>query len=427
MMAVQPDANDSTDNLRATPSPDRVVVINDQSAMRGGATGIALASLELLSAKGVPVTFIAGDDGTVADHRSRAVEFVPLGGRHILEQRTLDATRNGLYNASAERQIARWIRANDTPQTIYHLHGWSKILSPSVFRSLRAVAPRVVISAHDFFLVCPNGGYFNFQAERPCSLTPMGARCLVTACDRRNYGHKVWRWIRQAIQQALWDLGEVGAVVAVHEGMLDHLQHGGVPRHKLCAVRNPVVPWRTTRVRAESNRTFFFVGRLDHDKGIDLLAAAAEKVGVPLRVIGSGPLATTLAREFPAVEQMGWRTRAEIGELIDDARVVVMPSRTRETLGLATVEALTSGVPVILSRQSMIAAEVANTGYGLVCDPHDQDMMVSALAQLARDDVLVGRMSRRAYAEAWRLAGTPTKWTADLLDIYRAVLQRGAA
>src|SRR5262245_61106930 len=172
---------------------DRVVVINDVSVMRGGATAVALGSVELLAAQGVPITFIAGDDGTHVDPRSRLGEFLALGFRHILDRSALDAALGGLYNAEVEKLLARWIAANDTSRTIYHIHGWTKILSPAVFRALRPVAHRVVITAHDFFIVCPNGGYFNFATEAPCRLRPMGLRCLLTACDRRSYAHKVWR------------------------------------------------------------------------------------------------------------------------------------------------------------------------------------------------------------------------------------------
>lgn len=405
--------------------PDRVVVINDVSVVRGGATGIALTSIDLLAARGVPVTFIAGDDGACADTKCRAGDFIALGGRHILERRSLDAVLSGLYNREAEHQIARWIAANDTPRTVYHLHGWSKVLSPAVFRALRPVAPRLVISAHDFFLVCPNGGYFNFQSQRLCSLRPMGLRCFLTSCDRRNYAHKVWRWVRQGIRQALCDLGEgVGMVLAVHEGMIAHLEDGGVPRHKLRALRNPVVPWRRARVQAERNRTFVFVGRLDQDKGIDLLAGAARRAGVPLRIIGNGPLRSLLATRFPEAEQVGWKTQAEIADLTGDARVVVMPTRVRETLGLVALEALTSGLPVVVSSHAMIADEIANAGFGFSCDPHDEAVLAATLTQLAHDDGLVACMSHRAHAGAWSLARTPAEWTTDLLATYRTILQR---
>ena len=82
----------------------------------------------------------------------------------------------GLYDRSVMTKVASWIASHDTANTVYHLHGWSKILSPSIFAALSPVARRVVIHAHDFFLVCPNGGYFDYQKKLPCDRTPLSLR-----------------------------------------------------------------------------------------------------------------------------------------------------------------------------------------------------------------------------------------------------------
>jgi glycosyltransferase involved in cell wall biosynthesis len=410
------------------PKPARVVVINDVSVARGGATAIALAGARFLAERSVPVAYLTGDDATGAPPID-GVDFVPLGGRHIRDF-PLSGFVTGLYNRGAEQLIGRWIAANDTPETVYHLHGWSKILSPSVFRALAPVAPRLVVHAHDFFLVCPNGGYFDFGESRPCALTPMGAACLASRCDRRNHAHKLWRFARQGLRRALCDLGgedRVGAVVAVHDGMIDHLARGGIARGLLQGLRNPVLPWRTRRVEAERNRQFVFVGRLEADKGVELLARAARRAGVPLRLIGHGPLAERLAAEFPEVEQVGWKTSEEIAELIADARALVMPSRYREPFGLVALEALTSGLPVLVSDYAMIAEEVVEGGFGRSCDPHDEAGFAAALRQFAEDDVFIAAMSRKAHAEARRLAPTPAAWTDTLLAIYGNLLARSFA
>jgi glycosyltransferase involved in cell wall biosynthesis len=404
--------------------PDRVVVINDLSEPRGGATSIALASMRLLTERGVPVTLITGDDGASVDNGVCPTDFIAIGGTHILEAPMPTAVVNGLYNRQAERTVSRWIKSNDTPRTVYHLHGWSKILSPSIFRALRVVASRLVISAHDFFVVCPNGGYFNFRLGQPCTVRPMGIRCLLSSCDRRNYAHKLWRWGRHSIKRALFDLGDsVAAVVAVHDGMIVHLENGGVPRQRLRTLRNPVTPWRAARVHADSNHIFAFVGRLDHDKGVDLLARAAQQAGVRLRIIGDGPLANWLAREHPETERFSWKPPNEISDLIADVRMLVVPSRTRETFSLVAFEALTSGVPVVISKYAMVANQIASSGLGIRVDPYDERGFAALLAKLGLDDASVGAMSLGAHRDARDLAPTPEQWIENLLAIYADVLQ----
>jgi len=403
--------------------PERVVILNDASVAKGGATGIALESAELLTERGVAVTFISGDDGEAARAAGRPFEIVSLGGTHILKGSRAKAVLNGLYNADAARFLADWIRRNDTPGTVYHLHGWSKVLSPSVFRALRPVASRLIVNAHDFFLVCPNGGFFNFQTGKPCDLAPMGLACLGTNCDRRHYAHKLWRSARQSVRRILCDFGAEGStILAVHEGMLPHLARGGIAEARLKALRNPATPWREERIAAERNRAFVFVGRLESDKGIDLLAAAARKAGVPLKIIGGGPLEAYLAAGYPEAERVGWKTRDEIAHEIADARALVMPSRYREPFGLVAMEALTSGLPIVVPSYAMIAEDVTEGGFGLACDPHDVVALAEALTRLATDDALVSQMSLRAHREARRLAPTPAEWADALIRLYADLL-----
>jgi len=216
-------------------------------------------------------------------------------------------------------------------------------------------------------------------------------------------------------------------VIAVHEAMLPLLARGPVARAQISVVRNPVTPWRATRVLAEKNRDVFFVGRLDHDKGADLLARAAQRAGVRLRVIGDGPLAELIARDHPGAELLGWRGGHEIAGLVAHSRLVVVPSRSRETFGLVALEALTSGIPVIVPPYASIAREIADHQFGLVCDPHDEAALAAAIARLAGDDDLVHDISCNAFAEAWRLAPTPAQWCDELIALYASRLGDAAA
>lgn len=411
---------------RAALMPDRVVVINDVSRVRGGATNIAHINAKVLRARGIPVTLITGDDAAVAEIGEQDVEVAAVGSSHILNGSKLAAGLRGLYNYKSKRFLANWISRHDTSRTVYHLHGWSKVLSPSIFRALRPVSSRLVVHAHDFFLVCPNGGYFDFRRGRPCALVPLSAACLACNCDRRSYSHKAWRAARQRLLRAFFDPDSGAQVLAVHEGMIPLLEYGGLARNQLRVLRNPAQPWRTERVSAEHNRAFIFVGRLDGDKGVDLVAKAARQAGVPLIVIGSGPLAAVLARDFPEVGLVGWKSREEISELCRDARALVLPTRSRETFGLVALEALISGLPVIISTNAMLAAEIAAAGFGFSCDPNETVMLADMLRGLADDDKLVSSMSRKAHIEARQLAPTVAEWTDGLLACYGSLLQSAA-
>ena len=407
---------------------DRVVVINDDATERGGAAVIALTSARLLNARHIPVSILSGNADIDPELQAMGVEVEILGGRHILEGSRAAAAVRGLFDPTTQARLAEWIAANDTPGTVYHLHNWHKVLSPSVFHVLRRVAHRLVISAHDYFLVCPTGGYFHYSKRAACELAPGSWRCLAAACDRRHYAHKLWRVARHWTRQCLIDLNGSGAtVLAVHDAMVPALTRAGLAARDIRVLRNPVTPWSRTRVMAEQNREVFFVGRLDGDKGADLLARAARRAGAALRIVGDGPLAASIARDNPDAQLLGWRTRDQITQLIAGARLVVSPTRCRETFGLVALEALMSGIPVVLSRFFPISDEIVRRDFGLVCDPFDEATLVAGIAELLQDDRRVRRMSLRCFAEARALAPTPEQWCDELVALYRSRIGDGTA
>jgi glycosyltransferase involved in cell wall biosynthesis len=405
--------------MSRTIGPDRVVVINDDAVERGGAAAIALAGAKLVAARGTPVTFLSGNDEVAPDLAAHGIATVVLGGRQLLARGRWSAAASGLYDPATQVALARWIDGHDTPRTVYHLHNWHKVLSPSAFVALRPVAARLVMSAHDFFLACPNGAYFHYPRERECDLVPNGVSCVATSCDRRRYAHKLWRVARHGLRHRLFDLTTSEAqVIAVHETMAPLLARGPIAPGCIRVLRNPVTPWRANRVAAENNRDIFFVGRLDGDKGAHLLARAAQHVGARLRLIGDGPLAADIARICPNAEFLVWRSRDEISELVSSARVVVSPTVNREPFGLVALEALMSGIPVIVARSSPFADEIVDRQLGLACNPHNERSLAEAIATLLRDDLLVRRMSCRAVAEARQMAPTPAQWCDRLLALY---------
>lgn len=402
--------------------PSHVVVINDISVPRGGATSVALATASAMQKLGIPATFITGDDAAEIRPEHADIDYIALTGRNILDGSRASAAMRGVYSRRTYQIVANWIAENDTPTTVYHLHGWSKSLSPSIFAALRPVRHRLAIHAHDNFLVCPNGGYFDYQTGRSCPLTPLGARCLARNCDRRSYSHKLWRSLRQVFVSRLFDPSKVGIVLPVHEEMIPLLARGGILRERMQALRNPVTAWCDHRIEAESNDVFLYVGRLDSDKGVMQLAEASRLSGVRLRMIGTGPLEGRLRTEYPEIELCGWRSRAQIAAMLDDARMFIMPSTCRETFGLAIFEALLSGIPVAVSEHVMAANEINKHGIGLVFDPSNTEQFAAALRSAAADDALIDRLSHKAFEITPQLTASESQWAKQLFEIYKKLL-----
>ena len=280
----------------------RVVLINDASTARGGATGLALLSIRLLTAAGLPITYIVGDDGASPELASMNVDVVALNGQHIGKDSRGSAAISGIYNSAADRLLTRWIDENDGPEIVYHVHGWSKILSPAIFRALQPVAARTVLHAHDFFLACPNGGFYDYRQGQPCPRTPLSIDCITTDCDKRSYSQKLWRVMRQQALKILASRQFSETPIAmIHEGMADYFMRSGIHASRLRVLRNPVERLVDERVEVERNSLFYFIGRVETEKGVWDAAAACRQAEVSLRIIGDGPEQPALRSDLPGI------------------------------------------------------------------------------------------------------------------------------
>ncbi len=404
-------------------APDRVVIINDASVARGGATGLALLAAREIRARGIDVTYVAGDAGDAPDLAVLGIELIAAGGARLLDQPKLKSAAAGLWNGAARATLAGVV-ARDTPGTVYHVHGWAQILSPAIFAALAPVASRVVVHAHDRFLACPNGVYHDFGHDRPCTRAPLGAACLTARCDKHSYPRKLWRVARQlALRRAFDQRRPWGAIVLIHPRMAQLMERAGYPPHRLTILRNPATPYTDTRVRAEENRPLAFIGRIEREKGVAELTEAARRARIPLMVIGDGRERAALAAAYPETRFEGWQDRAGIARLIAGARAVVVPGRIPEPFGLVLAEASFSGLPVLVSESAFLAEEITAAGLGQSFDMDGPDALQAALTRF-RDlpDAEVRAISERAFARPAPLAQTTEAWVNGLLALYARLL-----
>ena len=175
----------------------------------------------------------------------------------------------------------------------------------------------------------------------------------------------------------------------------------------------------TTRFAPDRNSTragVLFVGRLTPHKGVDRLIAALPH-GTRLTIAGSSghdprpperdyPLLLRRLAEGRDVDFRGPVPDEVLPELYRRAAVLVLPSvhrtcygreiRVSELLGLAVLEAMASGTPVVASRLGGLVEVVQHGVTGYLVEPGDVDELRERLAELLADPALAARLGRNA-------------------------------
>lgn len=398
------------------------VIVSDYGYVSGGAAQVALKSAQALADCGVKVTFACALGPPCPELLRPGITVRCLEASNIWAVRERwRAASQGIWNIAARRWLGRLLAECDRRDTVVHLHQWTKAFSPSVLAAVAASGLPFVVTAHDYFLSCPNGAYFVYPEMRPCGLRPMSPACWATDCDSRSRSHKMIRLLRQlATNAAVRRRTGTLNVIHVSRRAADVARPLLPSSTRHWVLLNPVEEAVGPRVMAERNRAVVCIGRITVEKGCVVLAKAAARAGVPLVMMGEGPALEQVKRANPNVQIRPWGDRKAVDRCLAEARVLALPSLWYESGGLVVREAMARGVPAIVTAISG-AAEVVGDTHGMVVPPGDVDALAEALRRL-RDDALVRRMSERAFGFMSNGPQRPAAHADGLLNIYRSVL-----
>ena len=329
-------------------------------------------------------------------------EFVRSGRTHewtdVWKQRY---TFSGKYGANLMEEVARYA-----------------MVAAQVAKDLEGQFD--VIHAHDWLT------YFAGIAAKRVSGKPLVVHMHATEFDRsgENINRRVYAIEKAGMQAA-------DRVIAVSE-LTRRIVIGkyGIPADKVVTVHNAVRFGESEEAapeRAVKDKVVTFLGRITYQKGPDYFVEAAAKVlqrvpDVRFVMAGSGDLMNHVVRR---VAQLGIADRfhftgflkgGEVQRMFRLSDVYVMPS-VSEPFGISPLEAMRSGVPVIISRQSGVA-EVLD--YAIKVNYWDVDALADAIYGLLTYPAL-GRM----FASKGLEEVTGLKWTnaaAKIKTVYETVV-----
>lgn len=333
-----------------------VIIVNDFDYIQGGASKVAIDTANLL-VNGYPkinVYFFAGvhDNSSTLDSKVKLI--CTNQGEAMKDKNRLRGMLNGLYNFKAKKQFYNLLKKLDTKNTIIHVHGWTKSLSSSIYQIAFKMKFPVILTMHDYFTACPNGGYFNYQKNRICHLKPLTYQCIKCNCDSRNYAYKIYRVIRQFIQNKIVKLNDrLENVISISKFSENILKHSLNSKVKIYRVNNPIqINHNLKKVKYENNKYFLYVGRISKEKGVDIFCDALTKANLKGIVVGDGPEKTKLEKKYPNIQFVGWKTSSEVYNYFYGAKALIFPSRWYEGAPLTILEALSVGLPCIVSNSS---------------------------------------------------------------------------
>jgi glycosyltransferase involved in cell wall biosynthesis len=361
------------------------VIVSDHAFVNGGQAKVAIDTALALRAEGLAVHFFSGV-GPVDKRLSDAgVDCTCLGQFDLLgdPSRTRSALQ-GLWNRRAALELDKLLLRLDPTNTIVHVHGWAKSLSPSIGSVLASRPIPHIYTLHEYFLACPTGGFYDHQRQAICTRRPLGVSCLTANCDSRSPVHKAWRVGRQAV---LWSAGAMPRalrdLIYLTETQLQIMRQYLPASARLHHLPNPVVKTATQRVYAERNDVFLFVGRLSAEKGAEVAAKAAREAKVRIAFAGEGECRSRIVAANPEAQMLGWLKADTLSEWTSKARCLVFPSLWHECHPMSVIEAMQRGLPILVSSHCAAAELVRHNADGLHVRADDVEAWAKAMRLLS--------------------------------------------
>ena len=327
-----------------------IVIVNDFNYIQGGASKVAIDTARLLKNEGFNVYFFSAVNKE--NEKIEGIKYINTNQNEALKEKNkLKGIINGIYNFKVKKEFKKLLKTLNRDKTVIMVHGWTKALSSSIFDIAFKMKFKVILTLHDYFTACPNGGYFNYKENKICKRKPLSWKCIKCNCDSRNYAFKVYRLVRQFVQNKIVRLNEkLKNVITISKFSEKILQQTLGKNTKITRIHNPIdMDYDIEKVDPSKNEYYLYVGRISKEKGVDLFCQAITELGLKGIAVGDGDEKDKLEKQYPNIEFVGWKNKNEVKQYMKGARTLIFPSRWYEGAPLTPLEAMQYGIPCIVS------------------------------------------------------------------------------
>lgn len=256
-----------------------------------------------------------------------------------------------IYSSEARKKLR--LVLDDFQPDVCHINNFNYQLTPSIileiakWRKQTGRKCRVVFTAHDYQLVCPNHMCNNPNTGENCEKC-LGGHFLNCTKGKCIHGSTAKSAIG-TMEAVFWKLNGVyqyiDTMICCSEFLKSKMDTNPLFASKTVALHNFVdkVAWKET---AKKDYVLYF-GRFSKEKGIDTLTKVCQELpDVQFFFAGTGPLEETI-NGIPNIKNVGFQKGAALEQLIREARFSIYPSEWYENCPFSVMESQMYGTPVL--------------------------------------------------------------------------------
>jgi len=386
----------------------KVLQVHNHYRIRGGENAVVESTVLMLERRGINVAAYTKS--------SKVIEGSLLG--------KVRAFGSSLYSFSAAADMSRVIRRKRP--NVVHVHNLYPLLSTSVLVAGRRAGLPIVMTCHNFRLVCPIG--IHLRNGNICELCvgDHEFRCALLNC-RRNIAESVAYALRSIFTRSLRLIKDnITLFIVPSEFGKRRLIDAGLSGERLVVLPNMVsIPG--SAVDYSKGEYAAYVGRISDEKDIDTLLTAAKATGIPLRIAGDYSERHDLVKSAADnVAFVGLLNRQDLDVFYRRSRYLVLPSKCFEMCPMVVIEAMSYGLPVIASNIGGLPEIVEDKITGFLFEPANAEELAHRMSILWDDQNLCRRMGQAGREKAIREYGEDV-YFGRLTAIYKNAIRIAGA
>lgn len=406
----------------------RILNINKFYYMRGGAERYYFALTKLLESNGHEVIpFSMQDDRNFPSKYSKYfVSNLEVGKPGL---RMVNQIGRSFWSRETKTKLASLL--DEVKPDVAHLHLIYHHLSPSLLPELKKRKIPVVMTLHDYKLICPN--YLLYTEGNPCERC-RGHRyynAVIHKCLKRSYPLSAFAALEMSAHKLMQVYEKnIDLFIAPSQFVKQEYVKFGQDPAKITVVPHFIDPAflqaadRAGSEAAQSEPYALFFGRLSQEKGIDKLLEAIyiykPHLHLQLHIAGTGPMEAWIKSYIETrglqdrVKMLGHLNTEQLISAVRSAAVVVIPSRVYETFGFSALESIALGTPVVAYAMGGLS-EIITPEVGRLVPLDEVSSLAKAMTELATWD---RAKTRAAGRELITSRYTPQRHLESLMTLY---------
>lgn len=332
---------------------------------------------------------------------------------------------SSVYNFSSARKVSNAIK--EFNPDIIHIHNLFFIASPSVLYAANKQRIPVVLTLHNYRLICANALLLrDNQVCELCVHKKFPVSGIRYKCYRNSASQSALVTVITGIHKLLgnWK-NKISTFITLNEFSRSKLLYSSlkIPAEKMITKANFVPdPGEGTGQREDF---FLFAGRIVKEKGVHILAKTFSNMPQQrILIIGDGPEKISLEQEFkkyPNISFAGQMDKLEVKDHMKRCKAFICPSIWYEGAPLTIIEAFATGTPVIASRLGSMAESITDGFNGLhftAGDPNDLQNKIEIFLKETESNKMFYTNARQTYLEKYH----PDIHYVSILKIYEAAI-----